>query len=94
MASRDRRLVCPTQPGAVVGTAIVGTTKIASGDVWTDITGYVRGLEIDRGSNEFDQRGDPGTLELRLKSPDHIFAPWLDTLDSFNGSGRKFQPGL
>jgi hypothetical protein len=85
--------VLPSQTGAVVGTAVVGTTNVAV-DEWVDITDYVRGLDITRGADGFDSLGDPGTLDLTLASPAHIFAPWLTTLDSFNGSARKFKAGL
>jgi hypothetical protein len=83
----------PSQSGAVVGTAVVGTTKVAV-DEWVDITGHVQGLDIQRGTPEFVTRGNPGSLTMSLDNTAWIFAPWLVTLDSFNGSARRFTSGL
>jgi hypothetical protein len=85
----------PSQEGAVVGTAVVGTTKVAAADpVWVDLTDYVRGFDTTRGSDQFGNSPETGVAVITIASTGQQFASWNNSLDSFHGSGLLFRPGL
>lgn len=51
------------------------TAPLTTPGAWTDLTAYVRGIDINRGRNHELVRSQAGTCSVRLKNTDRRFDP-------------------
>ena len=55
--------------------AAFGYAPLNTAPVWTDITGYVRDIRIDRGVKSEFVQNTPGTATIRLDNRSRVFDP-------------------